>query len=49
MFLPPPGYNHGRAWPVLMTLHFSTEKSSEAVARWTSLAAEHGYIVVAPQ
>jgi pimeloyl-ACP methyl ester carboxylesterase len=45
----PPGYNHGRAWPVLIALHHSEETAAMALARWTDLAALHGYIVVAPQ
>jgi pimeloyl-ACP methyl ester carboxylesterase len=45
----PPGYNHGRSWPVLIALHHSEETAAAALARWTDLAALHGYIVVAPQ
>jgi pimeloyl-ACP methyl ester carboxylesterase len=45
----PPGYQHGRAWPVLMVLHHSQEKPAKALERWASLAAQHGYILVAPQ
>jgi pimeloyl-ACP methyl ester carboxylesterase len=45
----PPGYQHGRAWPVLMVLHHSQEKPAQALERWASLAAQHGYILVAPQ
>jgi len=45
----PPGYNHGRAWPVLIALHHFEEKASGALARWTALAAQHGYIVAAPE
>jgi pimeloyl-ACP methyl ester carboxylesterase len=45
----PPGYNHGRSWPVLIALHHSEENAAGALARWTDLAAQHGYIVVAPE
>jgi poly(3-hydroxybutyrate) depolymerase len=45
----PPGYNHGRPWPVLMVLHHSQEKAEEELERWSDLAAQRGYILVAPQ
>jgi pimeloyl-ACP methyl ester carboxylesterase len=45
----PPGYHHGRSWPVLIALHHSVEKPAEAAVHWAELAGQHGYIVVAPQ
>ena len=45
----PPGYTHGRAWPLLIALHHSGENASLALARWVDLAAQHGYIVAVPQ
>jgi poly(3-hydroxybutyrate) depolymerase len=45
----PPGYTHTRAWPVMIVLHYSSEKPAAALARWANLAAEHGYILVAPE
>jgi hypothetical protein len=44
----PPGYHHQRAWPVLIALHHSEEQAAAALARWSALAAQHGYILAAP-
>ncbi|MCC6417931.1 MAG: hypothetical protein IT429_06730 [Gemmataceae bacterium] len=45
----PPEYNHYRPHPVLVVLNHSEEKPADTLARWTDLAAQHGYIVVAPE
>lgn len=45
----PRGYHPGRAWPVMMVLHSSAEKPAEALDRWSDLAAQNGYILVAPR
>jgi len=42
-------YHHvGRAYPVLLVLHNAGEKPAEALKRWKALAAESGYLLVAP-
>lgn len=44
----PPEYTHTRHYPVLFVLHNSGEKATAALAKFQKLAAEHGYILVAP-
>ena len=44
----PPDYNHNRAHPVLIVLHQSGVKATDVMARWSKLAAENGFILVAP-
>ncbi len=45
----PPEYRHGRPYPLLIVLHQAGESAKEMLARWSESAAEHGYILVAPQ
>lgn len=45
----PPEYRHTQAYPVLVVLHDSTEKPVAALQRWSEVAAEYGYILLAPQ
>jgi pimeloyl-ACP methyl ester carboxylesterase len=45
----PPEYHHQRAYPVLFVLHQGGEKPLDMLNRWSDLAAEHGYILVAPE
>jgi predicted esterase len=46
----PPGYRHSRPHPVLIVLHNSGEDSpGDMIERWAEPAAQHGYILVAPQ
>jgi pimeloyl-ACP methyl ester carboxylesterase len=44
----PPEYHPGRSYPVLIVLHAAEEKANIMLARWSQLAARHGYILVAP-
>jgi pimeloyl-ACP methyl ester carboxylesterase len=44
----PPGYTHAHAWPVMIALHHSQEKPGQVLEKWGELAAQHGYILVAP-
>ncbi len=46
---PPPEYHHGRSYPVLFVLHEGGEKPEDMLKRWSSLATQHGYILVAPE
>jgi pimeloyl-ACP methyl ester carboxylesterase len=46
---PPPEYHPGRSYPVLFVLHEGGEKPEEMLQRWSSLAAQHGYFLVAPE
>src|SRR5207245_8683099 len=46
---PPPEYHHSRPYPVLFVLHEGGEKPEDMLKRWSSLAAQHGYILVAPE
>jgi predicted esterase len=48
LVVPPPEYNHHRAYPLLILLHSGREKAEDMVARWRELAAKHGYILMAP-
>jgi hypothetical protein len=44
----PPEYRHSRPTPVLLVLHDTNEKAEEMLDRWAE-AADHGYLVAAPQ
>lgn len=44
----PPEYHPERPYPVLIVLHAGGEKANEMMARWSQLAAQKGYILVAP-
>jgi hypothetical protein len=45
----PPEYHVGRHYPVLFVLHQVGEQPRDMLARVSALAAQHGYVVVAPQ
>jgi hypothetical protein len=45
----PPEYHHGRAYPLLFVLHQVGEKPDVMLARWSMLAAQNGYLLVAPE
>jgi hypothetical protein len=45
----PPEYTHSRPYPVLLVLHRAGEKAKTMLARWSAAAAEHGYILAAPE
>src|SRR5205823_11427089 len=45
----PPEYHDGRAYPVLFVLHEGGEKPEEMLQRWSTLASQHGYLLVAPE
>jgi pimeloyl-ACP methyl ester carboxylesterase len=45
----PAEYHHSRTYPVLIVLHQSIEKPTDALERWIKLAGQHGYILVAPE
>jgi pimeloyl-ACP methyl ester carboxylesterase len=45
----PPEYHPGRNYPVLIALHEAGEKPEAMLQRWSALAAQHGYILVAPE
>jgi predicted esterase len=47
----PPEYQHGRpyGYPVLFVLHQGGERPKDMLNRWKDLAAQHGYILVAPE
>lgn len=44
----PPGYHPGRKWPLLVVLHGSGEKPEDHLKKWSSMAAQEGYVLVAP-
>ena len=44
----PPGYHHGRPHPVLMLMH-GRELPEILLKRWTELAAQNGFILMAPR
>jgi pimeloyl-ACP methyl ester carboxylesterase len=44
----PPEYTHNRAYPVVIVLHNAGEKARDMLARWETHAADHGYVVAAP-
>jgi pimeloyl-ACP methyl ester carboxylesterase len=45
----PPEYHHYRPYPVLIVLHQGDEKPLDMLNRWSQIAAENGYILVAPE
>jgi predicted esterase len=45
----PPEYTHNRPYPVLFVLHREGESATDMLQRWETLAADNGYILVAPQ
>jgi pimeloyl-ACP methyl ester carboxylesterase len=45
----PPEYHPQRDYPVLFVLHQGDEKPLDMLNRWSELAAQHGYILVAPE
>jgi predicted esterase len=45
----PPEYRHSRPYPLLIVLHQAGEKPRDMLDRWVEAAAEHGYIVAAPE
>jgi predicted esterase len=45
----PPEYHPGRMYPVLIALHDSGERPEVMFRRWSTLASQNGYFLVAPQ
>jgi hypothetical protein len=45
----PPEYHPGRSYPVLFALHEGGRPPAEALQRWSMLAAQNGYFLVAPE
>lgn len=45
----PPHYDRHRRYPALVTLHAESNTAADQLALWAPLAAEHGYIVLAPE
>ncbi|TMQ33200.1 MAG: hypothetical protein E6K70_14400, partial [Planctomycetota bacterium] len=45
----PPEYHAGRHYPVLFVLHEAGERPEDMLRRWSFLAAQHGYFLVAPE
>lgn len=45
----PPEYSHNRAYPLLIVLHTSNEKADKMIDRFAKHAADHGYVLAAPQ
>ncbi len=45
----PPEYRHSRPCPLLIVLHQAGESPRDMLERWAESAAEHGYILVAPE
>jgi predicted esterase len=45
----PPEYHHNRTYPVLFVLHGARETAKDQMQRWSEPAAQHGYILVAPE
>jgi dienelactone hydrolase len=45
----PPEYHHGRSWPLLIALHQAGESPELMMRRFGPLAAQHGYLLVAPE
>lgn len=45
----PPEYTHNRAYPVLLVLPAAGEAPAAMIDRFAKLAADHGYILAAPQ
>jgi predicted esterase len=44
----PPEYHPNRAYPVLIVLRSGQETEVQAMAHWSELAKQHGYILAAP-
>jgi pimeloyl-ACP methyl ester carboxylesterase len=44
----PPEYRHSQSYPVLIALHEGGEKPLSVLRLWSELAADRGYILVAP-
>ncbi len=44
----PPGYHPGKKWPLLVVLHGSGEKPEDHLKKWSVLAGQEGYVLVAP-
>jgi predicted esterase len=49
LVLLPPEYHPGRSYPVLFVLHEGNVTSQTVLRRWSPLAAQHGYLLVAPE
>jgi pimeloyl-ACP methyl ester carboxylesterase len=45
----PPEYTHARQYPVLVVLANAGEPATKMLDRWAEAAADHGYILVAPE
>ena len=45
----PDGYTPDRDWPLIVALHGASGSGREYVWTWQHLAAEHGYLVLAPK
>jgi hypothetical protein len=45
----PPEYHHQRTYPVLLVLHSADGSAKHMLRRWGDLAAQHGYILAAPE
>ncbi len=45
----PAEYRHSRPYPILIVLHQAGESARDMLNRWAESAAEHGYILAAPQ
>lgn len=45
----PPEYSHHRPYPVLLLLHDIGQRPAQLLERFEKIAAEHGYILAAPQ
>lgn len=45
----PPEYTHNRQYPVIVALNHVGEKPADMIKRLQKLAADHGYIVAAPE
>jgi hypothetical protein len=44
----PPEYHPGRLYPVLFVLHEAGQKPEDMLQRWSRLAGQHGYLLLAP-
>jgi pimeloyl-ACP methyl ester carboxylesterase len=45
----PPEYRHSRSTPVLIVLHNGNSSPKDILDHWAESAAEHGYLLAAPQ
>lgn len=45
----PPHYDRHRRYPTIVTLHAESNTPADQLALWAPLAAEHGFIVLAPE